>query len=354
MTYIIGFRQPGLNAILADTLATCTHNGVVEHREGDLKLGLLFPGCVYGSIGSSGAATSFIRRFKESIYKDTDRISGFWQQLCAFIKQYPFPSRRVDHFQLLLSHRGLGDPRFAKLDSFSGLEEGEIPHSYFMLAYGSGCEILNDDLTNIYTPQLKIMQRYLLDEKKLDIHTVHAISPYFLCLWLCEKSLTFEKSHLATKGVGGVFHFIQQTASLEATQHPALYLFSAVDRTSREIRTWLYRVSSAQGGLYVESHAPPDYPGSKGIVNKLITFDVAARYDVLGMPENKLRAVVEVELASQPFYRFCGFGFTDPSERRGFGFMTSTNGKRQDLFDEEGHPTPKLQAHLIDTFELGR
>ena len=65
MTYIIGFRQPGINAILADTLVTRRSvDGVVEERKGDLKTGLLFRGCIYGSTGSVGPIRQFVTGFQ--------------------------------------------------------------------------------------------------------------------------------------------------------------------------------------------------------------------------------------------------------------------------------------------------
>jgi hypothetical protein len=353
VTYIVGFRQPGINAILADTRVSWRHDGLVEGRDGDLKTGLLFRGCVFGSTGFDVVPIrEFVTSFKESIHGHTDTILGFWHRFRHFVEHYPFPGKK-QKFQLLLSHRGLGEPRFALLDSLSGLDETEIPHSYYLLALGSGGDVLNEDLQNMYTPRLKQLQQYLLHTENLDREIVHTISPYFLCLWLCEKSLTFEKPFLASHGVGGVFHFVWQSEAFDAPQKPAVYLFSTADRTSRIIRSWVYRVAAVQGGLYVESHAPAESASGRGVVAKLASFDTAARYDVAMHPENELRAMVEAELASLPFYFFCGLGFADPSDRKGFGFVVSTKGKREDLFDDEGRITPYLAARIAENFEGG-
>ena len=51
MTYIVGFGQPGINAILADTRVSWEHDGILEGRDGDLKIGLLFRGCIYRKHG---------------------------------------------------------------------------------------------------------------------------------------------------------------------------------------------------------------------------------------------------------------------------------------------------------------
>jgi len=63
--------------------------------------------------------------------------------------------------------------------------------------------------------------------------------------------------------------------------------------------------------------------------------------------------MVEAELASRPFYFFCGLGFTDPNDRRGFGFKVSTNGRREDIFDLAGRLTPDLAARIVENFEGG-
>lgn len=185
---------------------------------------------MYGSIGSVASITQFVRAFKESIHGRTDNILGFWRLFKHFVEHYPFPSGKDKQFQLLISHRGFGEPRFAKLDSRNGLDETKIPHSYYLLGLGRGREALNDDIKNLYTPRLKELQQALLHTKKLEREIVHTVSPYFLCLWLCEKSLTFEATHLASYGVGGVFHFACQTKDFEAPQMPAVYLFSIADK----------------------------------------------------------------------------------------------------------------------------
>jgi hypothetical protein len=76
VTYIVGFRQPGINAILADTRVSWRHDGLVEGRDGDLKTGLLFRGCIYGSTGFAVSIRQFVMSFKESIHGHTDTILG--------------------------------------------------------------------------------------------------------------------------------------------------------------------------------------------------------------------------------------------------------------------------------------
>ena len=119
MTYIVAFGQPGVNAIIADTRVSWrSDTGVLDGQDTALKIGLLFPGCIYGATWSEVSVHAFIRSFKESIYGVTDTVLGLWQRFERFIARYPFPAQQ---FQLVLSHRGHGAPRFALLDSTSGL-----------------------------------------------------------------------------------------------------------------------------------------------------------------------------------------------------------------------------------------
>jgi hypothetical protein len=349
MTYIVGFGQPGMNAILADTRVSWSMpDGTVEGRDGDVKIGLLFRGCIYGALGSEAGGRQFLKAFKESIHGQADTIAGFWNRFERFSGEYPY--REDQHFQLLLSQRGTGMPRFAFLDSRLGLDQAVVPHDHYLLAFGSGREVLNETLQGVYAPRLQTLQRELLRSMQPP-ERVTLLSPYFLCLWLCEQSLTFEASLLNSHGVGGVFHFASQGPSFEAPQQPAVYVFSQADRSSRSIRAWLYRIAAVQGGLYVESHAPADTPETAGRVKKLVSFDTAARYDAASYTEDQLRAMVDQELGSLPFYFFCGFGFTDPTDRRSVGFIASSRGQRGDVFDESGKIVPAFAAQIVRNFD---
>jgi hypothetical protein len=49
MTYIVAFGQPGFNAIIADMRVSWrSATGVLEGQNIALKIGRLFPGCIYG------------------------------------------------------------------------------------------------------------------------------------------------------------------------------------------------------------------------------------------------------------------------------------------------------------------
>ena len=178
MTYILAFGQPGLNAIIADSRVSW--DNVAGEREGTnnaLKIGVLFRGCIYGTVGSVSAAREFIRSFKESIHGSTDDGLGCWQKFERFVEQYPFPSSN-SKFQLIISNRVFGAPRFALLDSTSGLDQAPIPHRYYLLAHGDGRLALNEKVDREFVPRLKELQQFLL-EKNTPRDLIHRLFPLF-------------------------------------------------------------------------------------------------------------------------------------------------------------------------------
>ena len=178
---------------------------------------------------------------------------------------------------------------------------------------------------------------------------IHHRLHYYVCLWLNERSLTYEKPQLERHGVGGVFHFLWQNANMEGAQGPTVYIFSGIDRASRTVWSWMYRVVPVQGGLYIEANDPYMERATRDVI-----FDSAARYDLdAHITTVDFPKLIERELAALPYYYFCGFGFVDPSDRRKtFGFFSPTGGKREDIVDSSGKPTPFIANMIYDNFGL--
>lgn len=353
MTYIVELKQPGINAIISD--ARVSWRGADNRWTGEdsaVKTGLLFRGCIFGRVGDASHSRDFVISFRSSIEGKTDTIAGFWQRFEEFVESYPFPRRPEDQFQLLISTRASGQPRFYVLSSSNGLSQHDIDLQNYIASYGRGRKVLDLYIKEAFTPRIKALQEYLINEQGLQVSTVRSITPYFLCLWLSELSLTSEGSMLADHHVGGVFHFVYQTHDLEGPQRPAIYVFSAADRKAKTIYSWSFRVAYVQGGLYVERHVPAsqDANSPAGRVEKNAFFADASRPDVINIPEDVLRDAVKQELDSLPFYFFCGFGFTSSYDRKSFGFIASSNGKKEDIFDEEGRLRPRVQELVISNF----
>jgi len=213
MTYIVGFKQPGINAIIGD--ARVTRTGSNQRSESTVvKTGLLFPGCIFGRIGSEFHSGGFIRAFRRVIHEKRDTLQGFWHQFEGFVDNYPFSGNQDDQFQLLLSTRAFGEPSFYVLDTRDGIQPIDDPRDCYIVTYGGGKEILDPKVEGSFSTWLELIQEYLLDQMKLSDAIAFATAPYCLCLWLSEMSLTYERGRLEEHGVGGVFHFIYQEALL--------------------------------------------------------------------------------------------------------------------------------------------
>jgi len=184
----------------------------------------------------------------------------------------------------------------------------------------------------------------MLADAKVSKAQIHGMSPYLLSLWLNERSLTYEASQWQGHGVGGVFHFILQTADADWAQRPAVYVFSEIDRASNTIRPWMYRVAAVRGGLYIESHDHYTERCTRDVIFNDATFNIAAHGYV------ELAERVEKELAALPFYNFFGIGFVHPWDRKLFSFHFSDDGKREDVLDSSGKLIPSIKALLDANF----
>ncbi|MCH8206672.1 MAG: hypothetical protein IH956_06670 [Chloroflexi bacterium] len=151
-----------------------------------------------------------------------------------------------------------------------------------------------------------------------------------LCLWLTTHTQSFEKSELERVGVGGIFHFMFQTADAEYLQSDALYLIFDPDRSQQTIYIWMYRVAFVDRALALEYLTPPgqDHDASQGRRETSVLYDDAfAASPATGTPEeaDALKAKLWAEINAQPFYYCLGWMSAKPDERRRFGLHFSGN-----------------------------
>ena len=79
MTYIVEFKQPGINAIISDTrLSRPISRSEWTGQNTALKTGILFPGCIFGRLNSDQASREFIISFKQSIWGIEDTSIGYF------------------------------------------------------------------------------------------------------------------------------------------------------------------------------------------------------------------------------------------------------------------------------------
>jgi hypothetical protein len=352
VTLLIGWKQPGMNVIFADARMTRRRNGAeVSGENHSLKTGLLFPGCIFGRTGHVAASARFIAEWHRETPDKTGRPEELWALFCEFAAGYAFPELPEMHFQLLLSHRAAGAPKFALLDSETGLTALEEEHPVAAIAYGSGAQVeaIQDAFKRVFPERLRELVAYL-DERGRDSSFTAFAAPLFVSLWLSELSLTWESIDLERGGVGGVFHFLLQMDGGEATQPPAVFVFA--DLVGSKVNLWCYRIVPVVGCLYVERYVPPgqDGPDSPPYCEKEVYADPTSRPDLDELSDTELDAELRRALNDMPFFQFLGIGFTRPHHRLSIGFSLKPDGKRDEIWDAEGNLQPFWKDVILSNY----
>ena len=143
MTYIVGFKQEKTHAIFADTRMTWSNSLAEGSSNHDLKSGILFDGCIFGSCGDGQESDNFVQAFHDSVkdrpFRDAEDI---WQAFCAFANTYVFDS---SSFEILLSVRHRGDElKFHLLRSHANVLTDRDFNTFYTL--GSGRPLLDEEL----------------------------------------------------------------------------------------------------------------------------------------------------------------------------------------------------------------
>ncbi|RPJ85696.1 MAG: hypothetical protein EHM18_09710 [Acidobacteria bacterium] len=324
MTYIVGLSYRGMNSIVADSRQSWNSN-VGNRLEGDnhvLKSGSLFPGCIFGRAGNPKGSRDLILSFKDFLReKPDDSIAGFWNRFVAFADRYRFPTAPEERFQILLSTRAFGQPRFFLVDSTTGLTAVDDLRSIGgagLFTLGSGKEALDEQLFSDFAGRLAFLQEYAKHNTKAD-GFLQELAPYALALWLNERSTSFERVSLEEyHGVGGLFHFILQVRDCEAYQKPAVYLMVASSGSANDIRFWLHRVCFVRNWLFVQWNSEDgDGAHKEAYIDdcSLPPRQDGKQHDLDELYQD-LRGNLEAEIIDQPFYFFCGVGFADCLFRR--------------------------------------
>jgi len=344
MTYILGINCLGINSIVSDSRVTSPTG---DGWNTSLKTGFFFPGCVFGRAGNMAASRDFIIAAKVALNR-INTLSDLWSQFEDFVTFYDMPVAESDaggRFSLLLSSRCRGDPEFFKLDS---RVRQLVPIHSSWISLGSGKTLLDPLIEMDYISRIDQITK-IIRAQGLPNH----IYPYFICLWLSELALTFEKTILEERGVGGVFHFIVQSNQDEAVQGPALYVFSDANNANRQITCWFYRVCFVEGCLIVEEVIPPNQlPNAPEGKHKRSAYcNEASRPDILEQfaDDPTFKERMRKQLNGLPFYQFCGFGFTNPEYRRGFGFHFTNEGKY--VVTPDGQISDEYKAYIASNFQ---
>lgn len=333
VTYVIGINQLGVNAIICDTRVTWWRSNTKRGGANiSLKSGLLFPGCIYAMVGDSSAARSFIINCKQYL-TGKNSLVGFWADFLDFVHTYGSKLDKTVAFYLMLSSRHSGKPEFYVFDSI----EAVVRPQGNLVTLGSGKTILDAVIHRLVDRNSKFVEELLIQ------HNIPQFTfPYFYCLWLNEIAQGMELSKLEEYDVGGIFHFLWQDAQGEHAQHPAVYVLSTADVKQKTIYSWIYRVVHVEGALVVENP----------IINaREVMIDTAARPSLESeyrLHREELMRRIKAGADSQPYYYFCGFGFSDPKHRGDFGMHVTT--KNDFVVRKDGWIAPRYKALMRDKF----
>jgi len=115
MTYIVGVKQLGLSAFVADSVTTIRATG--ERRFYNLKSGILFPGCIWAGSGNTRRGRNCLDQLASEARRGAS-LSDCWEKLVSAVARYPFViNDESEHFTLLFSTRHEGVPEMYELSS---------------------------------------------------------------------------------------------------------------------------------------------------------------------------------------------------------------------------------------------
>lgn len=136
-------------------------------------------------------------------------------------------------------------------------------------------------------------------------------------------------------GVGGVFHYLCQTADSEHVQEAALYAVISLFDSHKQISYTVYRVLFGEMALVIEN----------GATNEAgICLDAAAYPDLESINEDQfkeLREKILLDVKSQPHYRFAGFVFADP-RYQAVNFSWIRGDDAESAFNGDGGVSPMI------------
>ena len=326
MTYLVGLRYESTSAILCDSVISSDSERGEVLSDTFLKSGLLAPGIIYAYCGMVVPAQRFVKAAKDFL---TGRLisDDFWSPFVAFATHYVANNVNKGQFNLLLSERSTGQPRFHVFDSNEGFTDNIDPP----ITLGDGRELLDDVVYGMWGAKA---HEVLCRENGLP--SIHF--PYVYALFLMERAQGFEAPKLQDAGVGGYFHFSYQTGDQDSRQSPAVYVLVTVDHARQRLIGWTYRVSFCGPALVVECPVK----NQRRIILESSSWPRCA--DLTKKELEDLHRVTDLEVESQPFYNFCGFGVADP-ELRGSYCMNFTASDDY-LVDRKGNTKPEYETIL--------
>lgn len=294
MTYVLATVRRGTAAIVADSRATST---IAEQSHDDMaKVGILFPGCLFGVAGSSAALTPFISDFQQSAVADEHDVAGNW----SYFQKYVASFRSTEAFQVVLAERSSGTPRLHVYDS----SIRKLRETTGIVTLGSGKPLFDESIKRWMELELNE-----IDDRLNSMYGNNRLFPSFISLQLIahvqgEHSAFFRRQDV---GIGGVFHYATVDAASEALQPPCIYLVVSHDPPgSKHLAIKPFRLCGTSFGLSIQGPPPFDVLPS-------LHLNMAKRHRLPtwanSVEVDKFIQEVLKELNALPFYNFLGVCF---------------------------------------------
>lgn len=335
MTYIVGIKKPEDNflTIISDIMVTkIFSNGKKQTENIALKTGYLFDGCIYGLSGDAIAGHSFLSSLKKAI-NCKDPIKDNFKKLSEFASSSQWETG--SGFKILFGIRN-PSPEFYLLNSTSREFKLLDENLYTM---GSGKSILDAIVLQGY----KHSNSFIMDKLKENKVPI-VYYPNFICLWLSELVLGFEKEQLEKIGVGGIFHYIYQTENKEHSSMPAVVVLSKFENDKLVQNS--YRTCLINGYLVVENLNSKDVSIFTSVVERQ---DLAEKGLLAskGILQEAYRRSLEL-----PIYYFCGFATHDPSYRGFYSAHFSCNDTK--VIDWDGNVRSDFQDKINANLKVSK
>lgn len=310
MTYVIGISHQGNNSILADQRITRNSPDGSAGENNSIKIGALFPGCIFGATGNIMAFSDFLLAAKYHCRATEDRCAN-WKKFLEFVEWYRSPTTENEHFAVLLSRSDNTELQWFIYDSASGLKGVKAS----VLTLGKGKESLDAYIEQYFDLLVRKVDQWF---EKDDFSLFQDLSPYLFAYYFSQLSTMTYRPAVERLGVGGVFTFVSQNIVSEYFQKPSLYIFADYDKKKKNLSLWMKKLWFEDNWLIITSTEPPshartpDNPIRMSFVSNDLMQPTSSDHMDADLLASKIQAKVLSSTYSHPPAYFQAIGYCDP------------------------------------------
>ena len=351
MTLVIAMDWGSINYIISDARQS---NAVGDGANNVVKTGIFFDGCIFGLVGNPDSGKEFMRSFLEVLSAHPQpNIGANWSFFCQFIEGYNFDKSKSARFEIILSERTSGQPKFHCLKSSEGeirsLTEPEDGKAA-LTAFGSGASLFQHEIEHKIVPRMEDFFERCYTQGRSTEDTILVLR-YLVCLWLNELTYGPHRHEIEAKRVGGLFNFVGQDQRKEKRQPTATYIITEIsdDGWKAVTQTRVNRVVPLDTGLafqYYTSNGKNDKPGIFVCDYLLSDCPMNERTDV---EKRNFEAECNQMLGESGF---CDFGYTKREHQIEDFFEVDS--RLQEFVTDDGAPRDYLRQQIAKVILISR